>query len=195
MGQKLKDIFPQRLLNYAKTYVKIEARDSLDRALEMWALQKRMGRDTDETVFLTYGSLASGKSVSLVRAGAVLYMKKAVGSVLYVEADDIFRAVGERYSEDDESKTKARALLKKARSVELCVIDGIRNRMGITQAQKSELSQVILMRIRGLLPTVLAQDMDTPSLTWLDAHLNETVDAMKWCVRCDCDARTMTGGK
>ena len=195
MGDNLRNIFPQRLLKYAKSYVKIEARESLDRALEMWALTKRMGKDTDETVFLTYGSLASGKSVSLVRAGAVLYMKKAVGSVLYVEADDIFKAVGDRYADEHGVKHEARSLLKRAREVDLCIIDGIRNRQGVTAAQKAELSQVIHTRIRQLRPTVLAQDMDTPSLTWLDAHLNDTVDSMKWCVRCDCDARTFTGGR
>ena len=190
-GSSLKAIFPPRLLSFASSYTKIAERESLDRALHVWATQQDLGRKYDETVLLTYGPHSSGKSVALVRAGAAIFMRSIARSVCYIEADEIFKCTGEKYSDHQDARERARDRLRMARDMELTIIDGMRSRAGITQAQKAELSQIILDRIRKQRPTILAQDMDTPSLKWLDGQLSDIVEAMKWRIQCQCNAREL----
>ena len=188
-GASLALIFPQRLLGFARGYKKIPEREGLDRALHVWATQQDLGRKYDETVLLTYGSHNSGKSVALVRAGARIFMKSLARSICYIEADEIFRCTGEKYSDHQDAREMARERLRMARDMELTIIDGMRSRAGITQAQKGELTGVIMERVRKQRPTILAQDMDTPSLRWLDGQLDEIVEAMKWRIQCQANAR------
>ena len=188
-GSALKAIFPERLLSFASSYAKIPERQSLDRALHVWATQQDLGRKYDETVLMTYGKHNSGKSVALVKAGASIFMRSIARSVCYVEADDVFRCTGEKYSDHQDARERARSRIKMAREMELLIIDGLRSRAGITNAQKGELTQIIMDRIRKQKPTIIAQDMDTPSLKWLDGQLNDMVEAMKWRIQCQCDAR------
>lgn len=188
-GSALKGIFPQRLLSFASSYANIPERQSLDRALHVWATQQDLGRKYDETVLLTYGPHNSGKSVALVKAGASIFMRSIARSVCYVEADDVFRCTGEKYSDHQDTRQAARERLRMARDMELTIIDGVRSRAGITNAQKGELTQLIMDRIKSQRPTIIAQDMDTPSLKWLDRQLDDLVESMKWRVQCQCDAR------
>ena len=185
----LRAIFPQRLLSFASSYRKLPDRKDLDRNLHVWAVQHDMGRKYDEIVFLAYGPAGSGKSVALAKAGASMFMRRLASTVCYVEADDIYQATGGKFSDAQDTRDRSRDLLRRAKEMEVTIIDGLRNRQGITASQKAELSGVVMSRLRNGLPTILAQDVDTPSLRWLDAHLAAQVESMKWSIRCACNAR------
>ena len=193
-GQVLKGVFPSRLLRCAKDYARLKARDDLDRTLHVWAISNNLGRDVDEAVMVIYGSRGSGKSVALTRAGSAIYMKGRASSIKYVEADEVYRYTGDKYADAPDLRSEARAGIKGARSCGLLIVDGLRPRQGITASQKAELSQIISYRVREGKPTILCQDMDTPDLTWLDAPLGEHMSRIRWRVRCDCDAISLTRG-
>ena len=191
-GSALHGVFPRKMMKYAKDYARLSAREDLDRTLHVWAVQQDLGRDIDETTMFVYGSRGSGKSVALARAGSAIYMKGITSSICYLDADEVYRATGDKYSDSPDVRGAARDLIERSRSMGLTIIDGLRLRSGITAAQRSEMTQIVQHRIRHSLPTILSQDIDSPDLSWLDGHLGEEIGECKWRVRCDCDAKSLT---